>query len=302
MGWIFEGPFHQSHLRDANLCMKMFELKHRYGAPPESRGLPLVNGTAIHRAIERVHNEDLFHFSELDLGAVYRESFAEAIDREPDIPIRWDTDKKTDLAKLSADAGQILKNYCSRAHNRQCDVLLSEATFSVDIGGYPFVGTIDQVRKQHGGIVLIDFKSGKTKPMDHVLRIGLQFSVYTHGLLSGEFENGVNGMPRALPDQVVHYQLNDHLTYKKNGKWGKAGEERGPAWYPTERTEHDLEASTEEIKRICGNIRRGTFPRTAQDMVCRMCAVKDACLEDYKHGGLNNNLVRKLKITLNEEE
>ncbi len=301
MGWLFQGPFHQSHLRDASLCRKMFELKYRYGAPAESRSLPMVNGTAIHRAIERIHEGDLFHFGTSELQDLFRDCFTTAEAKE-DIPIRWKTDRTTDIDSLEFDAAQILENYTAQIHNRDCKILLSEAEFSVDIGGYPFEGRIDQVRKRHDRVIQIDFKSGKMKPMPLVLRIGLQHSVYTHGIVYGEFKEGCNGMNKELPDEVVHYQLHDHLPYKKSGKWGKKGDERGPAWYSTVRTEHDMQASTAEIKRICGDIRRGTFSRTGQDMICRMCKFQDACEQDYLHGGLNDKLARKLRITLSEED
>ncbi|MEE9568342.1 MAG: PD-(D/E)XK nuclease family protein [Candidatus Binatia bacterium] len=303
MGWIFEGPFHQTHLRDARLCMKMFELKYRYGAPPETRSLAMVNGSAMHKAIERMHVEGLFDLAD-GFKALYLAAFAEAEARE-DIPIRWDKGKDEDLERLSGDACEILQRYNLKGMNRQAEVLLSEACFTVQIGGYAFAGILDQYRRQGDAKILIDFKSGKTKPMDLTLRLGTQFSVYTHAIVHGEFlgtGKGHKRVPVSLPDQVVHYQLYDHLPYKKTGKWGNKGQERGPAWYPTERTEHDLKASEQEIRRICGNIRRGTFPRAENDMICRMCRFQEACLQDYLHGGLDEKLARKLRITLSEED
>jgi len=298
MAWLFEGAFHQHMLYDL-ICPKRFELKQRYGRPQEYRTVGQVNGLVLHKCIETIHQDGFgVSCSEPYFRGLYESAIALEQANTDEPPIRW-RDKDPSEEQLAEDAGKILFNYAQKPFNRECEVLLSEAEWKCDIGEYPWEGRIDQVRKHNGQVILIDFKSGNNKPEPYSLRMGLQFSIYFYALRYGFF----NGEPVDLmADKVVHYQLHDHLPYKRKTNGVPAGTERGPAWYETERTEAEMPLIVDEVKRNCSDVRRGVFSRRPYPQICRGCQVKEACLYDWEHGGLDDKVIRKLRQALEEED
>ncbi len=303
----FDRAFHASDLRAYLACPRAFWLKEFMSQPPERRSVKMLHGSAMHCAIKRLHEDWNADPKQTYLAALNQHEFE---GKEKDIPVAWDASDK-DRDELANEAWAILENYKAKEFNRECTIVLAEAEFKVSIGGYDFEGKVDQVRKcdlQNGGnLWLLDFKTGNSRPSQQFLDLDYQFGIYTAALRDGEFKvNGTVSRPGCLPDRLAWYATYDHMPYQKKttakGVTHFAGDERGPAIYETKRTEQDLVALERDIKRVCGAIRMGTFPRNPSQITCAMCRWWDACKADRDEGSLSYSQGKRLAAAIAEEE
>ncbi len=147
----------QSTIKDWLNCPLMSRYRHVERLKPAFRNLAALHGSALHLAIHSLHTQGF----DQDLSRLYRSSFTQVRDAEPEIPIQWKEGLDADLARLEANASEILEGYCNYPENRNATILYSELRFRVRIKGYGLTGTMDQVRRNSsGGYELIDLKSG----------------------------------------------------------------------------------------------------------------------------------------------
>lgn len=254
----FDRPFRQSDISTYLICPRMFYFQEMLSIPQEYRSGAAIVGSAAHKVIARIHSEWLREDKEIGfalLDALEEEEKAE------DIPVFW---KEGEKDSRFDEAHVALTNYASKPFNQEADVLLSEGTFEVNIGRYPFTGTVDQVRVHDGKLILVDFKLSDMKPSEEFLRRSYQLSIYTYAMAYGVFTDSRNGSQISFPtapNEIWLYHLKDHCLYKRTSKYGQAGSEKGPAVYKTRRTTEDLEYLEKDIARICGSIRRNIFFR-----------------------------------------
>ncbi len=298
----FEGPFHQSHIADYCTCPMYFRLKEIDGIRPETVPSYMLFGIAFHKAIHILHQcKDL---DAIDFNVIVDECEKEVeagSDNHPPQKTWWD-DRDAEIAAFIADAEETLKVYWSKPHNYESTILLSETEFTVDIGGFPFAGRIDQLREMPDGTkAIIDFKTGKSAASEMLLEIGYQLSIYHYACEHGEFKG--HGKVNMRPDAVGLYRTMDHLPYKKNGtKKGVAfqkGDERGPGLYLATRTETDIRAMIQDLGIVCRNIKGphydniknqlaagGAFGRMPSyvfgQVACDTCSLKAECAAERR--------------------
>jgi len=142
-----------------------------------------IHGTVIHGLIKRMHDGDW----DMDLQAAYLLAFQHEVTngQNDTLPIRWKNEAE-EREQYLADAVAMLEGYRSKAYNRDCQVLMAEAPFTVKMGRHTLTGTIDQVRQNPDGTLeLVDFKSGKTAPPQTFVDLDYQLSTYAYALRFG---------------------------------------------------------------------------------------------------------------------
>lgn len=298
----FEGPFHQSHIADYCTCPMYFRLRHIDEIQPETAPAYMFFGIVMHKAIHVLHQcKDL---DAVDFGAIADQCEKEVEAGNENYPpqrIAWE-DRKAEFVSFADDAEETLKVYWSKPFNYESTILLSETEFTVDIGGFPFAGRIDQLREMPDGTkAIIDFKTGKSVASEMLLELGYQLSIYHYACEHGTFEG--HGKINLRPDAVGIYRTMDHLPYKKNGKTKtktyQKGDERGPGLYLATRTEADIRAMIQDLGIVCRNIKGphydniknqlasgGAFGRMPSyvygQVACDACSLKTECAAERR--------------------
>ena len=263
----------QSTIKDWLNCPLMYRYRHVEGLKPAFRNLAALHGSALHLAIHELHTQGF----DQDLSNLYRSSFTQVRDAEPEIPIHWKEGMEADLARLQANASEILEGYSSYTENRNTTVLFSEVRFRVRIRAYELSGTMDQVRRNSsGGCELIDLKSGMQRPNMRSLPVDWQLSLYAYALKHGEvLVNGKWIRPGLSVDRTVIYFLRAHEKYKRNSKYGRQGDEKGSPLMACEKPGWDLMRFKQDFLNLVKMITRDwPFPNPG---ACGFCAYHAIC-------------------------
>lgn len=295
----FEGSFHQSHIADYCTCPMYFRLRHIDEIQPETIPTYMFFGTVMHWLLGEIHDHrDPERFIATQIRGRIDDYEEET---SMDSPVVW-KDRESEIAEFISDAIPTLKNYWSKPHNHESTILLSETEFTVDIGGFPFAGRIDQLREMPDGTkAIVDFKTGKSGASEMLLELGYQLSIYHYACEHGTFKG--HGKINIRPDAVGIYRTMDHLPYKKNGKTKtktyQKGDERGPGLYLATRTEADIEAMIQDLGIVCRNIKGphydniknqlasgGAFGRMPSyvygQVACDACSLKTECAAERR--------------------
>ncbi len=271
-------PLRQSSIYSYLRCPYQYHLRVTDPEAQRFRHPAAVFGTAVHEVIRRLHAEDW----ELDLESAYLEVFSQAEqERQNDtatVPIRW-KDEEAEREQYRQDALAMLEGYRTKEYNRNCKVLLAEATFTVKIGRHVLTGTVDQVREHPDGTwELVDFKTSKAAPPQVFVDLDLQLGLYSWAMKHGTFlANGKLIQPNRLPERQTLYFLRHHIPYKRATGGKQAGEERGDPRLTTTRSAEQLKALKADVSSVARMIRLGLFPRSPDPMKCGVCGYQQAC-------------------------
>lgn len=233
----------QSTIKDFLNCPLMFRFKHIEKIPENYRCSAALHGTALHKVIYRLHNEDW----NLSLRKAYMEALEEAVG-ESDNEVRW----KETPERYCDNAIEILRGYRENPINSEVEILFSEVPFKVRVNGHVLTGTIDQVRRNPDGTVeLIDFKSSQQRPPICFLQNDWQLRLYSLGLAMGWVKsNGIWVKPQLHVNYGSIYFLRAHEIRKRTTSNGKAGEQKGEPIIRTKRTSEDLKLLRVELKAL----------------------------------------------------
>lgn len=183
---------------------------------------------------------------------------------------------------------------------------------------YRFVGYVDQIRARPDGAVdVVDLKTGKRRPNDHALALDEQLSLYAIAAKRGRFRRRREDEAFQVNAPKIHTvqlaMLRDYCRYKKNefaevikdpdkvkvpnpkGKGRdvireipnpkfeqgyKKGQVKGPVFYRSLRSDHDLKQAELDLARVCGSIQRKSFYRRSATGSCDFCKFKTECLQE----------------------
>ena len=228
----------QSTIKDWLSCPLMYRYRHVLKLDPSYRSLAAIHGSALHLSIYRLHQNGF----EQELEVLYAKALEETFDEESHIPIHWKHEPDEDVSILKTHGLEILKGYVKHARNRTDTLLFSEVKFRVSVSGMALTGTIDQVRRSvYGTIELIDLKSGMQRPYKRALRRDWQLNLYAYALRYGEvLVNGSWLRIRMKVDRTSIYFLRAHEIYKRDGKYGKKGSQKGQPWISVEKPSWEL--------------------------------------------------------------
>jgi RecB family exonuclease len=265
----------QSTIKDWLNCPLMFRFRHIEGLKPTFQNLAALHGSALHLAIHRLHE---YGFNQ-DLGKLYQAAFDIVRMEHSSIPIQWKQGEEADIARLKANAIEILKGYTAYSENQIAEILYSEVRFRVKIKGYRCTGTMDQVRRNSdGNLDLIDLKSGMQRPNMKSLPVDWQLSLYAYALKYGElFVQGVWTRPRLTVNRTVIYFLRAHERYKRNSKYGQKGDEKGRPLMACEKPVWDLTQFKQDFLNLVKMMTRDwPFPNPN---ACGFCAYHQNCYQ-----------------------
>lgn len=260
--------------------------------PEETRNLGAVCGRGIHRAIHKVHSENLWRDAPDMFGDEWKAVFAE------DAGKRWSgnvTDNKIAIARH--DFKTMFAGYCGLNSpdylGSQCRIY-SELPFRGILKHprtetrYRVAGKLDQVRSFDSGFLNItDMKSNQARPNERFLMLSKQYGLYGWALKHATFVLP-DGEPMdcktfdRYPDELIWYHLRNLLPYKRAGtasdgtKFQK-GDSRGDPRIPVLRTPDAYDFLCEQICRVIQTIRFGLFTQAEGSIECSMCRVSHAC-------------------------
>lgn len=263
----------QSTIKDWLSCPLMFRFSHVLQLAPSYRSLAAIHGSVLHLCIHRLHLEGFCQ----DLGLLYSKALEEVLESESHIPIGWKKGVEEDRLIMKTHAEEILQGYVNHEQNRTSTLMYSEAKFRVRVSGMMLTGTIDQVRcNLDSSLELIDLKSGMQRPMKHALQRDWQLNLYAYALRYGEiFVHSSWVRIRMKVHRTSIYFLRAHEIYKRDGKYGKKGSQKGQPWISVEKPSWELIQFKQELSNIIKMMTRDwAFPNTSS---CGFCAYRDHC-------------------------
>lgn len=318
-GWNYRAwgtladPIRQSALNDIasqNGCGRRYFLARDAEArgevkPRTTAHWHMTLGTAVHAVIERALTRQWATLVELmhpTLGRGERTSpnLVRSIERAYDeelhaatkcpitgehLPIEWRDENPADE---KADAVAMIIGALRTTVERASQILGCEVPFRVELDGYVLEGTIDLLYEPRGGepghVAIADWKSGERKMDQIILDHGYQPAIYSEAVHAGvlwpnEPDRAVtlNTWPAGM--HIVH--LRDFVPYKRAPRSAgkKVGDERGPGWYPSHRTEQSIARLRVSIRNVVGMVRMGRFLEQLGEQ-CRRCPYSGPCLTD----------------------
>ena len=286
----------QSTIKDWLSCPLMFRFSHVLQLAPSYRSLAAIHGSALHLCIHRLHFEGF----DLDLGLLYARALKEVLESESHIPIRWKKGVEEDRLIMLTHAAEILKGYVNHEQNHTSTLMYSEVKFRLRVNGMLLTGTIDQVRRNlDSSLELIDLKSGMQRPMKHALQRDWQLNLYAYALRYGEiFIHSSWVRIRMKVHRTSIYFLRAHEIYKRDGKYGKKGSQKGQPWISVEKPSWELIQFKQELSNIIKMMTRDwAFPNTSS---CGFCAYRDHC--DDRSMMFLNNQFSKVSHLLPQDE
>ena len=263
----------QSTIKDWLSCPLMFRFRHVLQLAPSYRSLAAIHGSTLHLCIHRLHLEGF----DQDIQALYANGLREIMDLESHIPIKWKSNELQDMAALKLHGLELLEGYVGNQENHSCNLLFSEVRFRIRVKGLELTGTMDQVRQNpDGSIELVDLKSGMQRPIRRALSRDWQLNLYAYALRYGEvFIGGSWVRSRIKVTRTSIYFLRAHEIYKRGGKYGKKGSQKGQPLISCEIPSWQLRQFRLELENIIKMMTKDwPFPNTAS---CGFCAFHDHC-------------------------
>lgn len=130
------------------------------------------------------------------------------------------------------------------------DVLATEKSFQIELGGAKVVGRMDRIDRLAGGrVAIIDYKSGRPKDQEAADE-SLQLSIYAIAA-----ERGL----KLAPERLVLYNLETNQAVE------------------TRRTEAELLKAEQRVREVAGRIAAGDFAPDPKVHVCKRCTYREVC-------------------------
>lgn len=145
---------------------------------PETKGLPLVNGIAVHGGLE------MFLRDERDAVQEFNRQFKFEAEKNSISITSDDAEKKRQEGEKMVASGQTLLSAPNKEgvpFNQRVDKNLIESFFSIERDGRLFVGKFDLIHFTDRDLQrysVIDYKTNKTMPGKFELDSDIQFSMY----------------------------------------------------------------------------------------------------------------------------
>lgn len=162
-----------SALKSMGTCGHQWEIKYRQKLIQPMPTPPLAFGSAVHKAIERLHKEN-DKWNPADWQEMWSDVWFEYSQQ-----VNWQGYRKTQFDKLGPE---MISNYIKL--HRSADVLEIETKFpdtdnDFRVGEFAIKGVIDQVRRlPNGRLLVVDLKTSKKEPEELLLRADPQFTLY----------------------------------------------------------------------------------------------------------------------------
>ena len=239
----------------------------------QEKGVALINGIAVHEAIEKYIKDDV------DPQAYYLKTLALEAELNKVALNTKDGDeaKRTGTECVGAAVGILdYEGTTGTTLKERMDKDLVECSFNVERGGRKYIGKIDfAVFAQDGTRYFLgDWKTGRNSPDQFELDNDLQFSMYPYATAHDPALKTFG----KWPEYGVYMHLRGQSTeFDKSGKRvpKNRSKERLKYDFPTKRTPEKVEADfVNTIEPVMSLMEEGHFPRY-QGKSCSYCSFFD---------------------------
>lgn len=145
-------------------------------------------------------------------------------------------------------AQQLEAFFVARAGEAQPEVVDTERTFTVEIGGAQLRGRVDRLDRADGGVAIVDYKTGRPKDQEDADK-SLQLSIYALA---------VQRQWKLEPRRLVFYNLETNQAVE------------------TTRSQKELEEAEKLVRIAAENIAKGEFDANP-GWHCRWCSYRSLC-------------------------
>lgn len=134
-------------------------------------------GNAVHHALEKGHIEGVFNLSEAQV--LFTTEFSRIVEDE-EVSIGW-----PELKKMEAEGIDMVVKYDAQINEGiiSSSPMALEEPFEIPFLDTKIIGKIDKLERVAEGIIVTDFKTGKTKPTQWSLSHNVQLSTYAWAVL-----------------------------------------------------------------------------------------------------------------------
>ena len=234
-----ELPLSATGVESYERCPLQFKIRHDWKLPEEPSA-PMQYGSAMHTVLKMHYDAARAGqpLSPQEVKHAFRAEFAKAAIE--------DAYQRTLYERQGLE--QLEQFLAARASETPPEVLDTERTFSVEIGGAKIRGRIDRLDQADGGVAIVDYKTGKPKDQDEADE-SLQLSIYAIA---------AQRQWQLEPRRLVFYNLENNQAVT------------------TERSPKDLEKAEQQVRMAVQNIEQGNFEPNP-GWHCRWCAYRSLC-------------------------
>lgn len=222
-------------------CPLQFKIKRDWNLPEEPSAA-MQYGGAMHTVL-KLHYDAARAGQPLtpqQVAEAFREEFAKAVIE--------DSYQRTLYERQGLE--QLQAFLAARAAEPQPEVVDTERTFSVEIGGATIRGRVDRLDRAGEGVAIVDYKTGRPKDQDDADE-SLQLSIYALA---------VQRQWKLEPRRLVFYNLETNQAVE------------------TERSQKELEKAEKLVRIAAENIAAGNF-EAKPGWHCRWCSYRSLCPE-----------------------
>ncbi len=240
-----------SHIQVYKTCPRQFQFFHEYDFIPAYPGETFF-GLLIHQTLEKIHKTILTSnsatLSERELRTMFERTFKSLQYTNMQIP---DTDKKEEAWR------QVL-NYFYHNHQELSSIQGSELSVQVEKDDYILMGKIDLIRRNNGGIEILDFKT-RLRPnanSGHLALYEQQLYLYAYAMQKNTGQ---------LPQRLFLY-----WTAESN---------KEDALMEVSYTERQIEEVNAHLDEVTARIKQKKFAIDSlpEASVCRVCDIRYLC-------------------------
>ena len=224
-----------------NKCPLKFKIQRDWRLPEEPAAA-MQFGSVMHGVLRNYYEAQRSGRpqSEDDVLQVFRTLLEQAKIADPDQRVLYE----------EQGARQLREFVALRRAEPPVDVLATEKSFRIEIGGAVVTGRMDRIDRLGGtSAAIVDYKTGAPKDQDDADE-SLQLSIYA---MAAE---------RALklaPERLLLYNLENNQAVE------------------TRRTREQLLEAEEAVHEVAGGIARGEFPAKPNLRVCKRCSYRELC-------------------------
>lgn len=257
-----------SQLKVWGECSLRAKFQYVDGLKKPDAGSSAYLGTAVHYALEQLHNGNA---QPEEIEQIFLDFYDSD---EPDYIV-----PRTTYSGLRDSGKKMIAGYLETWGWQDIEILGVEKRFMVPYGQYSLSGMIDLLYIYDNKLYIIDLKTGK-KPSADKLHLDIQGTSYDYAVQRPEFWLGVESDDPEWPDKYAGWENGQELYERTKNM------QRVPVWYDLrdnreipwgERTQKDYARLYRLMEMIDRAIETETYVPTIDPANCNWCPYHEEC-------------------------